>query len=155
MIFKYFLQRTIRCHDTLLILFKGVDDKMKFELSERLNTGKDRSVLIGILEEKFRNISPKVDRTDNGLFIRAIRAFPGSAFRLDITDINLIKKEYGYLCTADVTYIPSITFVIAFLLGLFSSGILWLIPVYFYITQKRAIYNVIQSVLKRVKDEVE
>ena len=85
----------------------------------------------------------------------AIKASLGSTFRSDFTKINLIKKEYGYLCTADVTYRPSLICILLLLLGLLSGGIFSFIPLFFYFTQKRAVSGVIQTVLKRVKDEIE
>jgi hypothetical protein len=127
---------------------------MIFELSERFNTNRDSSVITGILEEKFNKISVTY-RKDNELIVRSIRASLGSTYRSDFTKINLIKKEYGYLCTADVTYRPSIICIILFLLGLFTGGVFSLIPVFFYLTQKRAVASVIETVLKRVKDEIE
>jgi hypothetical protein len=127
---------------------------MKFEVSERLNTRKDTLTVMNALEIQLRKIA-KVTRNGDVITARAIEASFGSINRYDKTVFTMQPKETGLLCVADVTYRPSGAFWIFFVLGLFAYGLLFWIPIIFYLVQKKTVRSAIEDVFARIKNEFE
>lgn len=110
--------------------------------------------VLKILENQFEKISVSVKKEKDGLIVKSIEATFGSINRSDITKIDLKKKNNGYLCIAKVKYKPSFMFWVFFLL-LFTTAVGWLIPIGFYLYQKKTVSEAIEKTFKRLKDEVE
>jgi uncharacterized membrane protein YciS (DUF1049 family) len=127
---------------------------MEFEISEKINTGATKNDVLEILEKQFKKISVNVKRENDGLIVKSIEATFGSINRSDITQIDLKEKKSGFLCIAKVNYKPSIMFWVFFLL-LFTTAIGWLIPIGFYLYQKKTVSEAIEKTFKRLKDEIE
>ena len=127
---------------------------MKFEVSERINTRKDAAAVLNALEAQLRKIG-KVTRVGDVITARAIEASFGSINRSDKTVFIVQPKEAGLLCVADVTYRPSGMFWVFFVLGLFAYGLLFWIPIIFYLLQKKTVRSGIKDVFDRIKNEFE
>lgn len=127
---------------------------MKFELSEKLNTGKSKEEVYLVLKDQFYKASNSVKMKEGKLIVKSIEATFGSINRTDKTNIILKEKNGGFICIAEVTYRPSFMFWVLVLL-LISTGVFWLMPIGFYLYQKKTVSEAITNVFKRVKDEVE
>ena len=125
---------------------------MKFEVSERISTTARKEDLLLFLEDQFRKVSGNVRRQDDSLFVKSIEATFGSINRSDDSVIELKRAEDGWLVIALVNYRPSVAFWIIVILLLFT-WIMWLLPIVFYLLQKKTVQNSIQDVFLRVKNE--
>src|ERR1019366_1554888 len=127
---------------------------MRFEVSERINTRTNTLAVMNGLEVQLRKIA-KVTRNGDVITARAIEASFGSVNRYDKTMFTVQPMETGLLCLADVTYRPSVAFWIFFVLGLFAYGLLFWIPIIFYLFQKKTVRSGIKDVFARIKNEFE
>ncbi len=127
---------------------------MRFEVSERINTRVNTVDVVNELEVQLREIA-KVTRSGDVITARAIEASFGSINRYDKTVFTMQPKETGLLCVADVTYRPSVAFWIFFVLGLFAYGLLFWIPIIFYLFQKKTVRSGISDVFARIRNEFE
>jgi hypothetical protein len=127
---------------------------MNFEVSERINTRTNTLAVVNELEVQLRKIA-KVTRDGDVITARAIEASFGSVNRHDKTVFTVRPKETGLLCVADVTYRPSVAFWVFFMLGLFAYGLLFWIPIIFYLLQKKTVRSGITDVFARIKNEFE
>lgn len=127
---------------------------MRFEVSERINTRKDILAVVNTLEVQLRKVS-RVTRNGNVITARAIEASFGSINHYDKTVFTIQQRETGLLCLADVTYRPSGAFWIFFVLGLFAYGLLFWIPIVFYLVQKKTVRSGVADVFTRIKNEFE
>lgn len=127
---------------------------MEFEISEKINTDATKNDVLKILENQFKKISLNTKKENDILTVKSIEATFGSINRSDITKIDLKEKNSGFLCIAKVKYKPSFLFWV-FLLLLFTTAIGWLIPIGFYLYQKKTVSEAIEKTFKRLKDEVE
>src|SRR5579864_207702 len=118
---------------------------MRFEVSERINTRKNVTAVVNALEAQLRKVA-KVTRDGDVITARAIEASFGSINRYDKTVFTVQPKETGLLCVADVTYRPSGTFWIFFVLGLCAYFLLFWIPIIFYLLQKKTVRTAIEDV---------
>lgn len=125
---------------------------MKFEISERIVTDIDKEKLIVGLEEQFRKVAQKVVRTGDIIVAKSIEASFGSINRNDTTTVYLKGKEDGYFVVGEVHYSPSVAFWIILLISLFTY-VFWLLPILFYLGQKKTVRNSIQEVFNRVRNE--
>ena len=125
---------------------------MEFEVSERISTTARKEDLLLFLEDQFRKVSGNVRRQDDSLFVKSIEATFGSINRSDDSVIELKRAEDGWLVIALVNYRPSVAFWIIVILLLFT-WIMWLLPIVFYLLQKKTVQNSIQDVFLRVKNE--
>ena len=125
---------------------------MKFEVSERINSIDSKKNILNSLENQFKKISSTSKIQGDILEVTLIEGSFGSINRSDKSIIKIINDDYGYLLIAEVTYIPSFAFWIIFIISLFSY-VFWLIPVIFYLTQKKTVREGIESVFIRVKNE--
>jgi hypothetical protein len=125
---------------------------MRFEVSERLRTGSSPVEILPVIEAQFRKISSKVTRSGEIVTATAIESTFGSINRRTAAIVALRKDSDSYLITADVTYSPSVAFWIFEIIGVFT-WVLWILPLAFYLGQKKSVRSAIEGCLKRVKDE--
>jgi len=125
---------------------------MRFEMSERITTKTGKNEMMNLMEEKFRKASNKVQRCGDRLVIESIEASFGSINRSDTTTVELKETENGFLAIADVHYRPSIYFWIILILLMFTY-VFWLLPIVFYLTQKKTVQNGIKEVFTRASNE--
>src|ERR1700688_1197938 len=127
---------------------------MNFEVSERINTRTNTLAVVNEWEVQLRKIA-KVTRDGDVITARAIEASFGSVNRHDKTVFTVRPKETGLLCVADVSSRPSVAFWVFFMLGLFAYGLLFWIPIIFYLLQKKTVRSGITDVFARIKNEFE
>lgn len=127
---------------------------MKFEVSEQIRTCQDRRAVLKTLEVQLKKIST-VRVEGDVITARAIENTFGSINRYSGAVVTVQQGETGVLCIADVTYRPSVMFWIFFVLGLFAYGLLFWIPIVFYLTQRKTVRSAIVDVFARVKNEFE
>jgi hypothetical protein len=125
---------------------------MNFEVSERIITTAARDDILKVLETQFRKVSQDVKRYDDSIFAKSIEASFGSINRSDSTTIDLKNVDDGFLAVACVHYRPSVAFWIILIITLFT-WVFWLVPIVFYLVQKKTVKNSIQDVFVRVKNE--
>lgn len=125
---------------------------MRFEVSERVQTNADKEDILRGLEEQFKKVAQSVSRSGDTLNVKSVEASFGSVNRSDSATIDLREAEDGYLVVANVNYRPSVLFWIFVLIGLFTY-IFWLIPIIFYLVQKKTVRSGIEEVFTRVKNE--
>jgi hypothetical protein len=82
----------------------------------------------------------------------SIEASFGSINRSDTTTVILKDTDDGFLVVGDVQYRPSGWFWV-FLVCTLWTWVGWLIPIAFYLIQKRTVQNGAQEVFRRVKNE--
>lgn len=127
---------------------------MKFEVSERIRTSEPKERVLGEIEAQFRKISEKISRSGEVITAKSIEASFGSINRKDVSVISLRDKEDGFLCVADVNYRPSAAFWIIILISIWTY-VFWLIPIVFYLIQKKSVRAAIEDALRGVKNEFE
>ncbi len=125
---------------------------MNFEVSERITTTAAKEDILKVLETQFTKVAVDVKRYDDTLFVKSIEATFGSINRTDKTKVELKNVDDGFLAIAYVHYRPSGAFWIILIITLFT-WIFWLIPIIFYLIQKKTVQNSIQEVFIRVKNE--
>ena len=125
---------------------------MNFEVSERIITTAAKEEILKVLESQFKKVSLDVKRYGDSIFVKSIEATFGSINRSDKTDIELKSVERGFLAIACVHYRPSVAFWIILIITLFT-WVFWLVPIIFYLIQKKTVRNSIQDVFTRVKNE--
>jgi hypothetical protein len=130
---------------------KGI---MRFEISEQIRTRRDQVAIVNALETQLRKVSRKVVRAGDVITASAIEASFGSINRSDRAVLRVEPKGAGCLCVAEVTYRPSVAFWILLVLLLFTY-VLWLLPIVFYLTQKKAVRSAVADIFTRVKNEFE
>ena len=126
---------------------------MKFEVSERIVTSTAKEDLLKALEGQFKKVSQNVQRHGDTLVAKSIEASFGSVERSDTTTVELKDVDDGFLAVASVNYCPSTAFWILFIIGIFLWLVGCLVPIVFYLTQKKTVQNGIQEVFIRVKNE--
>ena len=109
---------------------------MRFEVSEPVVTVAQSEQVLGVLETQFRKVASKADRHGDTLTISAVEASFGSINRRDSTIVELKLKENGFLLVASVHYRPSLAFWCILVITLFSY-VFWLVPIVFYLVQKK------------------
>lgn len=127
---------------------------MKFEISQTFRTNRSKQEVVSFLEGQLRRVSGRVTRSGDTVTAKSIEASFGSINRADSSVFSVREKEAGYICIADVNYRPSVVFWILFIALLFT-WVLWLIPIVFYLVQKKTVRSAIADVFARVKDEFE
>jgi len=127
---------------------------MKFEISQTLRTSRSKREIVDFLESQLRKVSNRVNRSGESVTAKAIEASFGSINRADTTVFSMREKDRGFICVADVNYRPSFAFWFFIIMGL-STFIFWLLPIIFYLTQKKTVRSAITDVFTRVKDEFE
>lgn len=125
---------------------------MKFEVSEKIISKANKTVILDSLEEQFRKISQSVVKSGEHLEAISIEASFGSINRSDNSNIKINVIENGYLLIAEVNYRPSIIFWIFIIIGLFTY-IFWLLPIAFYLLQKQTVRENIENIFRRIKNE--
>lgn len=125
---------------------------MRFEVSERIRTGKSKEELLESLDEQFRKISESTNRSGQSLEIKSIEATFGSINRNDTTVLTLKELDDGWLVIANVHYRPSVAFWIILVITLFT-WVFWLVPIVFYLLQKGTVQTAIKECFQRVKNE--
>ncbi len=125
---------------------------MKFEVSERIATRAGKEDLLRGLEEQFKKVSESVQRNGDSIVAKAIEASFGSINRKDTTTIELKATEDGFLVVGNVHYRPSTAFWVILILTFFT-WVGWLIPIVFYLIQKKTVQNGVKEVFTRVKNE--
>ena len=126
---------------------------MNFEVNERLSTRQSKEVLLQALEARFKKIADKTQREGEVIRVKSIEASFGSINRTDTTLISVKPIEGGFLLVADVNYRPSIAFWIIIVITLFGTGILWFIPIVFYLLQKKTVRSGIEESFKSINNE--
>lgn len=125
---------------------------MKFDVSERIQTKKTKGEIFESLENQFRNISKTTARNTDNLTVGIINPTFGSINRKDTTIITIEEKTDGYFINAAVNYKPSVAFWIIFCILIFT-WVLWLLPIIFFIYQKKMVKTAITEVFNRTKNE--
>ena len=142
----------IKVTDTIRSVTQKKEKKMKFEVSERIQTSASKEEILAGLEEQFKKVSQSVQRSGESLMAKSIEASFGSVNRSDTTTVELRDTDDGYLLLANVHYRPSVAFWIILIITLFTY-VFWLIPIIFYLVQKKTVQTGIQEVFTRVKNE--
>lgn len=127
---------------------------MRFEVSERIKTSKSEAELLTALDAQFNKISGSTNRAGQTIIAKAIEASFGSINRSDTTTISLRKMDDGWLVLADVHYRPSFAFWVILIVTLFTT-IGWIIPIAFYLLQKKTVREAIVECFQRIKNEHE
>ncbi|TAK93162.1 MAG: hypothetical protein EPO09_13530 [Aquabacterium sp.] len=125
---------------------------MRFEISERVTTSRSDKELLAALQAQFQKVARSVDTEGQRFKASALEASFGSINRKDEALVYVKPIEGGQLLVADVLYRPSMAFWIILLITAFSA-IGWLIPIFFYITQKKTVEQAVRTCFERVKNE--
>lgn len=125
---------------------------MRFEISERVLTRRSANELLEALQEQFRKSARRVDVEGQRFKATSIEASFGSVNRRDETVVYVKPIEGGHLLVADVSYRPSMAFWIILLLTIFT-WVGWLIPIFFYMSQKKTVAAAVRNCFERVKNE--
>ena len=125
---------------------------MKFEVSERVRTTAAKKDVLAGLEQQFKKVSANVGREGSSLVVKSIEASFGSINRSDTTTVEVRDVEDGFLLIAYVHYRPSVAFWIILIISLFS-WVFWIIPIVFYLIQKKTVQTGIQEVFTRIRNE--
>ena len=128
---------------------------MRFEVSERIQTGVNREEILNSLEGQFKKSSTRVKRNGDSITAYMIDATFGSINRSDKTVIEIKENENGFLITGDVNYRPSTMFWILNILMLFFFFPGMAIPIGFYFYHKGLITARIEKIFSRIKNEYE
>jgi hypothetical protein len=126
---------------------------MNFEVNERLSTRQPKEQVLQALEARFNKIAAKTQREGEVIRVKSIEASFGSINRADTTLVTIKTIEGGFLMVADVNYRPSIVFWIIIVITLFGTGILWFIPIVFYLFQKKTVRSAIEECFKSINNE--
>jgi hypothetical protein len=128
---------------------------MKFEVSEQVRTRTDLATIIYALFEQLAKVSARVRLTDEGI-LTAKRIDPSfaSIVRFDQTNFTVEPKEGGFLLVAEVSYRPSSTFWVILIMCI-PTFVAWLVPIFFYNSQREIVRLAIGAVFERVKNEFE
>ncbi len=127
---------------------------MRFEISQTFRTNRPKQEVVSFLEGQLRRVSRRVTRSGDTVTAKSIEASFGSINRADSSVFSVREKETSLICIADVNYRPSFVFWVLLLVLLFT-WVLWLIPIVFYLVQKKTVRSAIADVFARVKDEFE
>jgi hypothetical protein len=84
--------------------------------------------------------------------VKSIEASFGSVNRSDTTTVEMRDVDDGFLLVAYVHYRPSVAFWIILIISLFT-WVFWIIPIVFYLIQKKTVQTGIQEVFTRIKNE--
>ena len=125
---------------------------MRYEVSERIITNVDSSVLLSALEEQFKKISESTSRVGSVIEVKDIDASFGSINRSDTTQVTIKPIDGAFLIVGDVHYRPSVWFWIIMVI-LIWTAIFWLLPIIFYLVQKKTVRTGIEETFQRVKNE--
>lgn len=125
---------------------------MRYEVSERITTNADSSVLLSALEEQFKKISESTSRVGSVIEVKDIDASFGSINRSDTTQVTIKPIDGAFLIVGDVHYRPSVWFWIIMVI-LIWTAIFWLLPIIFYLVQKKTVRTGIEETFQRVKNE--
>jgi hypothetical protein len=126
---------------------------MQFEVSETIN-GCDPRIALYLLDMQFRKVAGHVVRSEGGVIAQRIEASFGSVNRNSRATCSARSNGIKGILVAEVKYTPSFIFWIFFISGLFTF-VGWLIPLVFYISQKRTVRSAVEDVFRRVKNECE
>jgi Short C-terminal domain len=125
---------------------------MYFEVSERLITNEAPEAVMEFARQQFAKISRKTELKAGVVHAGLIDASFGSINRSDITKVQLSRIGGGYVLVSETKYRPSLALWI-FLVVLIFTYIGWLIPIAFYLYQRGAVKNAIQSSMDRIVNE--
>ena len=125
---------------------------MKFDVSRRFQTKASGEEIAKFLEDSFRKDSNAVNYNSGILTVELINPTFGSINRKDTTIVEIKPKDDDTLLVANVEYKPSVWFWIFLLCGLFTT-VAWLIPIVFYLYQKKTVKNGIEEVFTRAENE--
>lgn len=126
---------------------------IKFQVNERIFTTVTSSDLLDVLESQFNQRSESIKRQGNFLTASNIEASFGSINRTDVTEVSVQPTSDGFLIVANVKYRPSLWFWIISIL-LFFTWILWLVPIAFFLIQKKTVKEAIEDCFRNTKNEV-
>jgi len=126
---------------------------MKFVISERIRTNKEKSLILSKLKESLEKVSKKVETQGNILVVENIASTFGSINRKDRTEVTLEEKENGFLLTADVEYKPSIAFWIFIAIFLFTGIIGIVIPIGAYLWHKSLVKTELEKCFLNIKNK--
>ena len=126
---------------------------MKFQITERITTNVTLARLLSALESQLRLRADSVSSSGNELVAKGVEASFGSINRSDTTEISARPVDDGFIVVADVHYRPSAWFWVIFILTLFTY-VFWLIPIAFYLLQKKTVKEAIEDCLRNVKNEI-
>lgn len=125
---------------------------MQFDVSTRFQTNKSQKEIMDFLEQSFRKNSSNVSYNGDALIVETINPTFGSINRKDITTVDVKPKDNEILISAAVNYEPSIMFWIFFIVLLFTA-VTWIIPIAFYLFQKKTVKTAIEEIFTRAEHE--
>lgn len=125
---------------------------MRFEVSERIRTSRSREQILASLQEQFQKVAMGVAREGEVVVVRSIEATFGSINRSDTTAITVRDAEGGFLVVADVHYRPSVAFWIILPITCCSTFV-WILPIGFYLYQRKTVRTAIAECFERVRNE--
>lgn len=127
---------------------------MRFEVSERVRTERSEQEIFAELNLQFKKVSRTLEPGHLSLKAVGIESTFGSINRHDETVVQMKRLDDGWLLVADVLYRPSVPFWFFLVIGLFS-WVMWLVPLGFYLYQKKTVRASIESCFARIKNEFE
>lgn len=125
---------------------------MRFQVTERINSNAPITDIGASMQSNFSRIATYAKPIGHTLRVKSIQATFGSINRTDQADITIKPTDGGYLLIADVEYRPSAAFWIILVLGAFTT-IFWLLPIFFYLSQKESVKRGIEEGFRNVKNE--
>lgn len=125
---------------------------MKFQVTDRIQTNASATQLLDALENQFKRKSESQSRIGDAIRVNSIEASFGSINRSDKTDITVRPADGGYLMVADVKYRPSVWFWVILIVTLFTY-VLWLVPIVFYLIQKKTVKEGIEDCFRNTINE--
>lgn len=127
---------------------------MRFEISERIRSNRSEHEIFSELMQQFKKVSTTTESDHQSFKAVDIEATFGSINRHDETTVRMKPMDDGWLLVADVLYRPSIAFWIILFFTLFS-WVFWLVPLGFYLYQKKTVKAAIEACFARIKNEFE
>lgn len=125
---------------------------MRFEVSERVMTTRSDKEILAALQSQFQKVARRVEVQDQRIKASLLEASFGSVNRKDETVVYVKPIEGGQLLVADVLYRPSFAFWVILLITAFSA-VGWLIPIVFYVLQKKTVAQAVRTCFERVRNE--
>ena len=139
---------------------------MKLSFSEAIRTNiseATRSSIYGMLEDEFKKISIRVNRSGDTLEATSINASFGSILRKDVSSISINENQSGYVINCNTVYKPSVMFWIFCIIDLvfllfdgaylgFFIGIGVALALFFY--NKTLVTNGIKGALEKVRNNI-
>ena len=128
---------------------------MKFQVNERVTTDLPYHELTEIISDQFKMIASSVKQDNRIIVVKGVEETFGSVHRADRSEVEVRSKKgsKSRLIVVTTNYRPSVMFWIITLI-LLPTVILWILPVVFYLNQKKTVQESITNCLRNIKQSV-